>query len=94
MSNFYILSPEIQDKVAVLGKNRPRWVLAANSIITASMILVPIYPTLTPEDIAYILGNSGSKYIVVDTMEQAEKVLVDGGSHALRLTFPICKRFS
>lgn len=64
-----------QEKVAILGKNRPRWISSCVSLIAANITFVPVYPTLLPDEIAYVLQDSASKYIVTDTLDQAKKVL-------------------
>lgn len=64
-----------QDKVAILGKNRPRWVTSAVSLIAGNHVFVTVYPTLTAEGVEYNLKDSGAKFIVVDTVDQAKKVL-------------------
>jgi len=64
-----------QDKVALLGKNRPRWISTAASLFCGNYVFVTVYPTLTAAGVAYNLKDSAAKYIVVDTMEQAKKVL-------------------
>lgn len=62
-------------KVAVMGHNRPRWVTTAASLFTANVTMVTVYPTLTAEEAAFVLGDSGAVYVVVDTKENAEKIL-------------------
>ncbi len=64
-----------QEKVAVMGQNRPRWATAAGSLFAANLVVVPVYPTLTAEEAAFVLHDSGAKYIVVGTMDQGEKIL-------------------
>lgn len=63
-----------QDRVAIMAQNRPRWIFTFNSLIMADLIAVPIYPTVMPEDAAYILRDSGAKYLVTDTLAQAQRV--------------------
>jgi long-chain acyl-CoA synthetase len=63
------------DKVAILGANRPRWITTAISAIAAALPIVPVYPTLTAEESAYVLRDSGAKIVVVDTMKNAKKVM-------------------
>ena len=36
-------------------------------------MVVPIYPTLTAKDILHILKDSGSKWVVVEDLDQLEK---------------------
>ena len=69
------LGVEPQQTVALMAKNRPRWIHTAMSLIANNIVLVPIYPTLMPEDAAFVLRDSGARHIVVDTVEQARKIL-------------------
>lgn len=63
------------EKVAIIGKNRPRWADAFSSLPFARLVAVPVYPTLTPADTLFVLADSGARAAVVDTLEQAKKVL-------------------
>ena len=63
------------DRVAIFGKNRPRWMHTSLSLLACGLVIVPVYPTLTAKDAGYILKDSGAKYVVTDTGEQAEKIL-------------------
>lgn len=67
------LSP--QDRVAIMAVNRPRWIFTIHSLLTANLVTVPVYPTLTAEEAAFILRDSGAKYVVVDTLAQANKII-------------------
>ncbi|OQC02151.1 MAG: Long-chain-fatty-acid--CoA ligase FadD15 [Candidatus Hydrogenedentes bacterium ADurb.Bin101] len=62
------------ERVAIMAVNRPRWIFTLNGLLAAHLVAVPIYPTLTAEQAAYILNHSGAKYVVVDTLAQAEKI--------------------
>jgi long-chain acyl-CoA synthetase len=63
------------DRVAILSENRPEWSLSDFAILAARAVSVPIYPTLVPHQIEYILRDSGSVAVVCSTWEQAEKIL-------------------
>ena len=63
------------DRVAVLSEDSPEWVISDLGIISASAINVPIYPTLKPEQIKYILNDCQAKIIIVSNQMQAEKIL-------------------
>lgn len=65
---------ESGDRVALLSENRSEWPIVDMGIITAGFVNVPIYPTLTASQIAYILNDSGSKGIVVSSSLQLDKV--------------------
>src|SRR5437773_4352835 len=62
------------DRVAILSENRPEWAVADYACLTAAMADVPIYPNLPPEQIAYILRDSGTVAIFVSDAAQAEKI--------------------
>ena len=62
------------DRVGILSENRPEWAIADFACLTAGMTDVPIYPTLPPEQIAYILKDSGAAAIFVSNKEQADKI--------------------
>ena len=62
------------DRVAILSENRPEWAIADFACLTAGLTDVPIYPTLPPDQIAYILRDSGAVAIFVSTKAQAEKI--------------------
>ena len=63
------------DKVALLSENRPEWSMSDFGIQSAGALVVPVYPTLIPKQIEYILRNSDAKFIIASTTEQAEKVI-------------------
>ncbi len=62
------------DRVAILAENRPEWAMADIAILAAGAISVPIYPTLTPNSIQYILNDSGAVVIFLSNKEQVEKL--------------------
>jgi long-chain acyl-CoA synthetase len=62
------------DRVAILSENRPEWAVADYACLTAAMADVPIYPNLPPEQVAYILRDSGAAAIFVSTAAQADKI--------------------
>jgi len=53
------------DRVAVFSENRPEWHIADFAIQLAQMVLVPIYNTLSPAQIAYQLQHSGTRLVIV-----------------------------
>ena len=63
------------DRVAILSENRPQWAVADFASLLLGAITVPIYPTLTPEQIAYMLKDSGAQVVFVSTEIQLKKVL-------------------
>src|SRR3989441_9813637 len=59
----YSLGIRKGDRVALLSESRVEWVLADQGCIFAGAVGVPIYPTLTPPQVAYILKDSGARGI-------------------------------
>jgi len=63
------------DRVALISVNRPEWPIADLGILSLGATNVPIYPTITPEQIEYILKDSGTKMVIVSTPELLEKIV-------------------
>jgi len=63
------------DKVGIVSENRPEWALSDYACLCARAADVPIYPTLTPNQTAYILRDSESVVVFCSTPEQVDKVL-------------------
>src|SRR5262249_49759659 len=63
------------DRVAILSENRPEWVFADFAALLLGIVDVPIYPTLTADQVAYMLKDSGARIVFVSTQEQLNKVL-------------------
>jgi long-chain acyl-CoA synthetase len=62
------------DRVAILGENRPEWMIADFACVTTGIVDVPIYATLTADQTLYLLQNSRARVIFVSTLEQLRKV--------------------
>jgi long-chain acyl-CoA synthetase len=62
------------DRVAILSENRPEWTVADFASLLIGAVTVPIYATLTAEQAAYILRDSGARAIFVSSPKQLAKV--------------------
>ncbi len=69
------LGLEPGQRVAQLANNRPEWVITDLGCVHAGLVHVPLYPTLAPEAIAYILNDCQARLLVVGSGEQLERVL-------------------
>jgi long-chain acyl-CoA synthetase len=63
------------DRVAILSENRPEWTIADFACLLLGAVTVPIYATLTAEQTAYILRDSGARVIFLSSAAQLQKVL-------------------
>jgi long-chain acyl-CoA synthetase len=53
------------DRVAILSESRLEWTLADAGCLFCGAVDVPIYPTLTPSQVRYILNDSGSRVLIL-----------------------------
>jgi long-chain acyl-CoA synthetase len=74
-SGMAALGVERGDRVALLSENRPEWAITDLAILSIGGVVVPLYPTLPPPQVAYILKNSGAKALVVSDAKQLKKAL-------------------
>ncbi|HSM92976.1 MAG TPA: long-chain fatty acid--CoA ligase [Anaeromyxobacteraceae bacterium] len=63
------------DRVAILSENRSGWVIADMGILAAGAVTVPIYPTNTPEQVAYVIEHSGARVVFVSSRAQYAKLV-------------------
>src|SRR5580704_4285468 len=66
------------DRVAVLSENRWEWVVADFATLAIGGVDVPLYPTLTPEQIGYMVRDSGARAAVLSSRDQYEKLTAAG----------------
>jgi long-chain acyl-CoA synthetase len=63
------------DRVAIHSDNRPEWVFTDLGSLAARAVCMGLYPTNPVAEVEYLLNNSGSRILVVEDEEQADKVL-------------------
>ena len=63
------------DRVAILSENRPEWPIADMATLLLGAVTVPLYTTLTPEQTAFVLSDSGCRAIFVSSELLLRKVL-------------------
>src|SRR6202035_259909 len=71
------------DRVAILSENRPDWTIADFASLLIGAVSVPIYATLTAEQTAYILPDSGARVVFLSNETQLQKILSIRGQTAL-----------
>lgn len=62
------------DRIGLLSRTRYEWTLWDFAIWSAGAVTVPVYETSSPEQIAWILGDSGAVGVLVETAEHAAAV--------------------
>jgi long-chain acyl-CoA synthetase len=62
------------DRIALIAENRWEWAIADFAILAINAVNVPIYPTLTGEQIAELLADAGCKIAIVSTRKQFDKL--------------------
>lgn len=63
------------DRVAILSENRWEWAVTDFAVLALGAVDVPLYATLTADQIAVMLADSGARVVVVSTAQQYEKVV-------------------
>lgn len=67
-------SYEGRDKIAVIAKNRPEWVMLDLATQKIGAVLTPVYPTINDLELEYILQDSRVKIIFTNDKGLSEKV--------------------
>jgi long-chain acyl-CoA synthetase len=62
------------DRVALMSESRPEWVFSDLAILTTGAVTVPIYPTLSAMQAAYILSDAEARLAIVSDGTQLAKV--------------------
>ncbi|HSV98456.1 MAG TPA: long-chain fatty acid--CoA ligase [Spirochaetota bacterium] len=63
------------DRVSLVSENRLEWLYTDMGTLGIGAVLVPIYSTLSAEEMEFIIGHSESKVVIVENNEQMEKAL-------------------
>ena len=63
------------DRVAILSENRPEWSTVDMASLLLGAVTVPLYTTLTEEQTAFALNDSGCRMIFVSSDQQLHKVV-------------------
>ncbi len=80
------------DRVAILSNTRVEWAYIDTAVLCLGAITVPIYQSSTPEDVEFILEDSGAKILVCESsglVKKFEDVII--GSKAVRNVITIEK---
>ena len=62
------------DRVVLLSENRLEWFTIEAGLQILGAVTVPIYPTLTAQQAAYIIRDSGARVVIASSPEQQAKI--------------------
>lgn len=65
----------VQDKIGIFSNNMPRWTVADFAALYNRCVTVPIYPTSTPQQAAYIINNADIRILFVGEQAQHDAAL-------------------
>jgi long-chain acyl-CoA synthetase len=65
---------ENQDKIAIISKNRPEWLILDLACQQTGAVLCPIYPTTNINELEFIFNDATIKYVFVTGNDILEKV--------------------
>jgi len=69
------MSVEGRDKVAILSKNRPEWVMLDLAVQQIGALLTPIYPTINVNELEFVLNDAQVKMVFVNDEDTFHKVM-------------------
>ena len=72
-------------KIVLYSESRPRWIIADQAIQACGAIGVPLYPTVSEEELEYMIEDSDSCMAIVSTPEKARLVLKVSAGKAVPL---------
>ncbi|NWV60548.1 ACSL5 ligase, partial [Malurus elegans] len=67
--------PSPNQFIGIFAQNRPEWIISEYACYTYSMVAVPLYDTLGPEAIVYIVNKADISVVICDTPTKAEVLL-------------------
>lgn len=75
-------SLSLGDRVAVMLRNGPNWVLFDQAALSLGLVTVPLYPDDRPDNVAYILADAAVKLLLIE------------GSASWQRLFPLRHKFT
>jgi long-chain acyl-CoA synthetase len=62
------------ERLSILAGTRPEWTYTDLAAASAGIVVVPIYPTNSPEECHWVLSDSGASAIVCENEQQLAKI--------------------
>ena len=60
--------------MAIASNTRLEWIFADLAIMLSGAATTTVYPSTQPEDVDFILGDSGTQFLIAEDQGQADKV--------------------
>lgn len=68
-------SAEGRDKIAILSRNRPEWIMVDLAVQKTGAVLIPIYPTIHVNELEFVLNDAQVKMIFLNDTDLYHKVV-------------------
>jgi len=65
-----------EDRAAIISGTRAEWIAADLSILCSGGATTTIYPSNTPDECAYIISDSATRYLFAENIEQVRKKIL------------------
>ncbi|HQA08586.1 MAG TPA: long-chain fatty acid--CoA ligase [Syntrophomonadaceae bacterium] len=72
---FLSLGLEKGERVAIMATNSPYWTHCDIAVVSCAAVLVTIYPTLSLNEVSYIVNDSECRYLIVGNTDILERVM-------------------
>ncbi|XP_028423758.1 long-chain-fatty-acid--CoA ligase 5 [Perca flavescens] len=69
------LKPNTDTFIGIFSQNRPEWIIGELACYTYSMVAVPLYDTLGPEALVFIIDRADISTVLCDNQRKAETLL-------------------
>jgi long-chain acyl-CoA synthetase len=78
------------DRICILANTRPEWSLASLAVSRAGGVVVPMYPSNSPEECEWVAGDSEARMVICEDTGQVAKIAaVRGGLNRLETVISI-----
>ncbi|XP_030293803.1 long-chain-fatty-acid--CoA ligase 6 isoform X1 [Sparus aurata] len=67
--------PNPSQFIGVFAQNRPEWIISELACYTYSMVVVPLYDTLGPDAIRFIINTADISTVICDKVDKAQVLL-------------------
>ncbi len=74
-AGFLALGLQPEQRVAIASTTRLEWIFADLAVMCAGGATTTVYPSTNSDDVAYIISDSGSRFVVAEDAKQLSKLL-------------------